>query len=532
MSTHDRTTADTREPRRQHAARRRLAGAALTAALVLSACSDGGGDSDDGQKTEPPAAQPQWSDWVELPSAVTPLHTAPDKVLVQRHDNQRLQVLDSAGQEKWTVPEVAMVETYQALASADDERIYVQLAEFGRPLVALSWEDGSELWRVKTEDIHKCSIGEHFQLRPPPPGMQHSDSAPLLLAYGSEDVFSGEPETDREMPESCFDGPTASFPDIPTLIGVNRANGRAAWTPVEDGLNSVVGWSNYDVTGRWFDRIVSSRGAPALVRTEAATGKTASAALGLAPHGYELGDSIFFSDMGNERFYVEPSMSDPVIVDVERWRADDEDPDAASIDVEPIAHGRTCERNIHRSSTGYGFCLQTPDSTGEPGFTGRLMVGPDGQMITQQDDSGSIPAGTYWSAPTTYEPSEGFGSEGEGYLGLDPVVPREGQSPVIALPGENDAIQALDLLTGEEVWSYSSDQANGPGYSAAYVPGVDEVVFAHGSWIVGVSAQDGTEKWTADLSDVDGGAIFHAGTAIAVKHGNGDAGRLRMVVTE
>lgn len=122
----------------------------LSCALLLSACSSpspGAPPESDAapQPSTAPAEEARWSDWVELDAAVSPLAVRGDRVVLRDHDSQELSVHDASGDEVFALPTVRMIDGAEPALRSDGENLYLQLDESGLPVVAVSWEDGSEI---------------------------------------------------------------------------------------------------------------------------------------------------------------------------------------------------------------------------------------------------------------------------------------------------------------------------------------------------------------------------------------------------
>ena len=489
----------------------------LSCALLLSACSSpspGAPPESDAapQPSTAPAEEARWSDWVELDAAASPLAVRGDRVVLRDHDSQELSVHDASGDEVFALPTVRMIDGAEPALRSDGENLYLQLDESGLPVVAVSWEDGSEIWRFEPAAVDPCAPPETFQMRlgNEAGGGRANDVLLLTADFATDESL---------YPADCWAHSNADMPRVPVALGIDTATGQQAWEPVTDLIGTSLTAVN-GVTNDYVYQLIRSSYRPTLQRIDVATGAVDAVEFGGLDAAYDpatFQDPVYLSDMGGDMFYVQSQSAEAEFLTVDSWS------DGAELIAQPLPHDIPCEAYVRGSAVGFAYCVQSPDMS----FDGQYWVGaiasPDGDDLT----GGSAESGQrreLWTAPGPVGLDEEWGYELDGYLGHDPIAPGADGAGVIALPGADAALTVHSLDSGEELWSYTG--ADGVS-STTYVPGLDEFVMLTTDRLVALDAVTGEEVWSEDAADA---ALFAVPGAITLTSNAAGTTRLRLAV--
>lgn len=502
------------------AVRRTAVAVSAAAAIALAGCSllPGAPPGDHGS----PGAKPHWGEWIDLPFASS-IVTAKDGLVVLKNDEtQRLAVYDASGGKKWDLPKVKMVGTYEPVVVADADRIYAQLPNGS--VTALDWESGNRAWTFDAASIDRCAPADHFTLVSA--SRTHpllSGDNPLVLSYGSEDANGEELSA---PPSACTDRSNSSLPDITTLVGIDRASGKRAWA-AKDGSINVIDTAVATADGTGVARIVSHRGYPGLSVTEAATGHTSDAPLvsggqdSLTARGYTPGERVHLRALGARDYVLDYSADGAeqttLMVHVDEWNPANAGKSGKTGAVTMTSTGAQppCPATTAVSAQGYIYCIALPQGRGRNVYRGALLAAADAALPVTLPDP--------WEHPAPVPEEGDYADAGDGAATSfgDPLIPREGKSPLVALLGKEAAVEAVDAATGETAWQLKkadltaalgragggasasaagadgdADGADDPAPAMRYVPGVDELQIATLGTVIGLSAQTGEVAWT------------------------------------
>lgn len=503
-------------------------------ALVLSGCSsdEEPGDSPDSGSASAPAGK--WSDWMSFDSSS--VLGANDESFLLSTSSGRPAIHTRQGKLVAELPPV-LDATFSPRVQVTPERIIAQFDDAAGTVAAFDWS-GKKVWDLDPGTIDECAPGPYFSIRPSESMTQNiSAGAPVLLNYQEQYADDG---IVADIPDQCFDGSRADYSDATHVLALDPGTGKERWR-VKDRVDEQVDGTSVDPTGRFLDRVVSSRGYPALVRTEIATGKSSAASVDPLAVGGDsaLGSKYSIDHLDEDVFYLSPygteGGGEPAPVRVTKWRDVDAppDPDAATgTDTEvldPLPHG-ACRMSTWASESGYVYCLLPPGNGPDWRYSGGLVATPGTDAITPRTAPKDL---NPWSLEAPQELKD-VSAEDESllFLGPDPVIARPRQAPLIVVPSGKNTAVAVDLTTGDEVWR-SPDLGAVDPTTAAYVaqptsvPTIGEVVVAHGEKLVGLDATTGEVAWS---ETVDGGVqmITHSNGVLAVKDSSGTA-RVRVV---
>lgn len=540
---------------------------AATACSLLAALGLAGCDMlPVGQKNAPPSsATTSWGDWVDLPFASSVVVAKDGLVVLHNHDDQTLGVYNAKGEKQWDLPDVKMVESGWPVVEADDDYVYPQLANGS--VAALDWKTGEQKWKFETSKIDECAPADHFTLvgsgRTAP---KLSGDEPLVLSYESGESAStesgGEWEGEGKLsqpPEKCMGQSNASMPSITTLVGIDRDSGKQKWDAKDGGIN-VIQQAVPIADGSGVAHIVSHRGYPGISMTDVRSGETKDAPLvagdsdSLTQKGYQSGDNVMLRPLNAETYFVYYGVEGENLVraHVEKWNPKDSGSGkVGKTALTEFSSQRPCESDPQTSPQGYVYCLLPAGTQNSSASHGALLANP-GEAI-----GNDAPKAWEHNGPPTADGEEGNVGDGPTSYG-QPLIPREGQSPLIALPGASAAVEGIDMTSGDRVWKTdaqqlaqaqtstatasgsagpmspgdssdeadsddgeddgeSSDGANTVQPAKNYIPGVNEVQVATSDSACGIDAGSGEVKWCEKVTGGSLGMVTAAGGFIDLK---------------
>ena len=472
-----------------------LAGLAVTCCLVLSACSGGpgspggpGGQGGDGsEKTEAPVYT--WGDWADLGFTAN-LELANDSYAAfLNSDDMTHAVYDTSRNKVWDVPTLKPITMSVYNTWASDE-LFIAEVENG-DLVGFNWADGAEKWRLNPADILQCDP---------------SDAASWSVASRTDPKVDGESTIVLSIfDQDALDNGCRSAGDYPSSVAFDPKTGEEKWRGpnVNGGSGTVTSFTS--VTGKYQYAAWGTDMQYQMSRTEVGSGETTYATVEKAhAPGFSIAHEV--SDTGFVIAGGEPNE----FVEVHTWS---DQPGGDPIKAYPTTDFPVPYhlRNSQSSGYIYGFNVgpQKPNGS-DLKYHFFNLTKPDSDTISPRSES----------YPTPEAPAIPGSDDAKGYephLWNDPLVPREGASPLIVLPGTSSPLVAFDYETGEPVWSVDgSDQIS----STTYIAQTDEVIFVLGDEAIAVNAQTGEEKLREKFGDDVYGVDFFGGV-MAVYHSDG-----------
>lgn len=503
---------------------------------LLLAATMTGCDQSTGDQTIPKtsAAQASWGGWVDLDYATSLVVATDDQAILLNHKTQRLEVFDSQGKKVRDLPKVKMYEGIYPIVVADATTIYAQLPNGN--ISALDWKTGNEKWSFDTSKVDPCGGADHYTMvSSGSSGALIPGDAPLVLSYQSEN------ETLSMPPASCLGTSNASMKDVTTMAGIDRNDGKQLWR-TEESLNNVVSLGQVNAQRTQVDQVVSSRGYPAVVRTNITTGDSRSVSLSqLVSQGYTPGDDLYaFTGVGDTFTVTSSGLSKDMAITVDKW-SKDESTDPSSFTARSATAKDQCDSSAKLSPSNELYCFLIPREPGSGDIVGALLS-HDSADTSAPTASGS----SYWTKPGDGQP---LGDAGDGLptaLG-DNFIPRSGASPLLATSEINGRLQGIDLKTGNVAWtlhsaagqtasatapSAQSTSSDSPNIMVGwhFIPGVRDVVVATDKAVIGVNADSGEVKWTDPVKSGNVGMVTSAGPFFSVKidGSSGSTTRLRV----